>query len=208
MRKILFVSLLFLIAGAHLFGQATPRWKTLPEIPVMPKADTSGLAAINGAQLYYAVFNNAGKDPVILLHGGFTNSDDWGFEVPLLSGKHKVIVMDTRGHGRSTMDNQPFSYELFASDVHALMDFLHIQKASIVGWSDGGITGLVMAMKYPGRVNKLFTYGSNYNKSGEKKEPFDSVLAAKFMNRVKENYRKLSQTPDGFANLRSAVIQM
>ena len=208
MRKIFIVVLLLSATAVRSFAQETSRWKTLPEVPAMPKADRSGMAPINGVQLYYAVFNNAGTDPVILLHGGFTSSDDWAFEVPLLVGKHKVIVMDTRGHGRSSMDNQPFSYEMFASDVHSLLAFLHVQQASIVGWSDGGITGLVIAMKYPGQVNKLFTYGSNYNKSGEKSAPFDTALAAKFMNRAKENYRKLSPTPGEFANFRNATIQM
>lgn len=80
-----------------------PRWKTLPSVQPMPKSDDSGMAAINGAQLYYAVFNKNGKDPVLLLHGGFTSCNDWGNEVTRLYKTHKVIVTDTRGHGRSTM---------------------------------------------------------------------------------------------------------
>lgn len=206
MKQILIICLAILPVTRHCFAQTPPRWKTLPDIPALPNADTSGLASVNGARLYFAVFNKTGKDPVILLHGGFSSSDDWGFEVPLLANTHQVIVMDTRGHGRSTMDDQPFSYELFASDVKGLMDRLRVPKASVVGWSDGGITGLVMAMKYPAYIKKLFTYGSNYNKSGEINEPFDSALAAKFMNRAKKNYRRLSPTPDGFANFRTRII--
>ncbi|HTR30636.1 MAG TPA: alpha/beta hydrolase [Puia sp.] len=208
MKHILIICLALLPGTKHGFAQTIPRWKTLPDIPAMPNADTSGLASVNGARLYFAVFNKTGKDPVILLHGGFSSSEDWGFEVPLLATTHRVIVMDTRGHGRSTMDDRPFSYALFASDVKGLMDILRVPKASVVGWSDGGITGLVMAMKYPAYIKKLFTYGSNYNKSGERHEPFDSALAAKFMNRVKENYRRLSPTPDGFANLRAQIIKL
>jgi pimeloyl-ACP methyl ester carboxylesterase len=208
MKQILIICLVILPGTKHCFAQTAPRWKTLPDIPAMPGADTSGLASVNGARLYFAVFNKTGKDPVILLHGGFSSSEDWGFEVPLLAHTHQVIVMDTRGHGRSTMDDQAFSYDLFASDVKGLMDVLRVPKASVVGWSDGGVTGLVMAMKYPAYIKNLFTYGSNYNKSGEKNEPFDSALATKFMNRVKENYRRLSPTPDGFANLRSQIIKL
>jgi pimeloyl-ACP methyl ester carboxylesterase len=208
MKQILIICRAILPGTKHCFAQTAPRWKTLPDIPAMPNADTSGLASVNGARLYFAVFNKTGKDPVILLHGGFSSSEDWGFEVPLLANTHQVIVMDTRGHGHSTMDDQPFSYDLFASDVKGLMDMLRVPKASVVGWSDGGITGMVMAMKYPAYIKSLFTYGSNYNKSGEKDEPFDSALTAKFMNRVKENYRRLSPTPDGFANLRTQIIKL
>jgi pimeloyl-ACP methyl ester carboxylesterase len=208
MKHLLIICLVILAATKHCFAQTAPRWKTLPDIPAMPNADTSGLAGVNGARLYFAVFNKTGKDPVILLHGGFSSSEDWGFEVPLLAETHQVIVMDTRGHGRSTMDDRPFSYDLFASDVKGLMDMLRIPKASVVGWSDGGVTGLVMAMKYPAYIKRLFTYGSNYSKSGEKNEPFDSALAAKFMNRVMERYRRISPTPDGFASLRAQIIKL
>jgi pimeloyl-ACP methyl ester carboxylesterase len=86
-----------------------------------------------------------GKDPVILLHGGFVSSDVWGFELPLLMKTHQVIVVDSRGHGRSSMSSQPFSYELMTSDVIKLIDHLHIKKASIIGWSDGGIIGMLKA---------------------------------------------------------------
>jgi pimeloyl-ACP methyl ester carboxylesterase len=185
-----------------------PLWKTLPEVPSMPAADESGLAPVNGIKLYYAVFNKNGKDPVILLHGGLVSSDEWGFEVPLLAKMHQVIVVDSRGHGRSTMSNQPFSYNLMSSDVLQLMDHLKVSRASIVGWSDGGIIGLILAIKYPERVNKLFTFGTNYNLSGYKNEPVDSALSSEFMARVQASYRKLSPAPGDFEVLRKALGKM
>jgi pimeloyl-ACP methyl ester carboxylesterase len=203
------IFLAVLTAFAYANGQAnTPLWKTLPEVPSLPQADESGLAPVNDIKMYYAVFNKEGGAPVILLHGGFVSSDDWGFEVPLLAKKHKVIVVDSRGHGRSSMSDQPLGYNLMASDVLQLMDELKIKKASIVGWSDGGIIGLILAIKYPERINKLFTFGANYNLSGNKTEPFDTALAARFMARVKENYRKLSPTPGNFPALRNALAKM
>lgn len=208
LKQVFVTSGLILLTTFASTAQTIPRWKTLPDIPPMPRADSSGLAAVNGVLLYFAIFNKAAGNPVFLLHGGFSSSDDWAFEVPRLATSHTVIVTDTRGHGRSTMDEKPFSYELFAADLNALMEALHVQKASIVGWSDGGITGLVMAMLYPEKVDKLFTYGSNYNKSGEKNEPHDSAMSAKFMNRAKENYRRLSPTPGGFQEYRARIIQL
>jgi pimeloyl-ACP methyl ester carboxylesterase len=128
--------------------------------------------------------------------------------VPLLSKKHKVIIVDSRGHGRSTMTDEPFSYNLMASDVLQLMNYLKLSKASIVGWSDGGIIGLVLAIQHPERINKLFTFGTNFNSSGYKSEPPDTALAARFMARVQANYRRLSPTPDSFPQLRKAVGKM
>ncbi len=200
---------MLLVAGSRAAGQTTvPLWKTLPDIPPMPKADESGLAPVNGIKMYYAVFNKEGKDPVILLHGGLTSSDYWSAEVPLLSKTHKVIIVDSRGHGRSSMTDQPLSYELMASDVLQLMDYLKIKKASIVGWSDGGIIGLILAIKYPARIDKLFTFGANYNGSGYKKEPSDTSMSARFMARVQADYRKLSPTPDSFFVFRKALGKM
>ncbi len=190
-------------------GQTTvPLWKTLPEVPPMPSAGDSGLAPVNDIKLYYAIFNKEGKEPVILLHGGFSSSDEWGFEVPMLAKTHQVIVVDSRGHGRSSLSAQPLSYALMMSDIVQLMDYLKLKKASIVGWSDGGIIGLLLAIHHPERVNKLFTFGTNYNLSGYKDEPFDSALAARFMARAEANYRRLSPTPDNFTGLRKALRTM
>ena len=208
MNQILIFSLAALLTGKFANSQTVPLWKTLPDPPPMPLSDESGLAPVNDIKMYYAIFNRDGKDPVILLHGGFVSSDEWGFEVPLLSKTHKVIVVDSRGHGRSSMSNQALGYNLMASDVLHLMDYLKIKRVSIVGWSDGGIIGLILAIKYPERVNKLFTFGSNYNLTGYKSEPPDSTLAARFMARVQANYRKLSPTPENFAELRNALRKM
>ena len=187
---------------------AVPLWKTVPEAPPMIKADESGLAPVNGINMYYAVFNKGAGDPVILLHGGFGNSDCWGFEVPLLSKAHRVIIADSRGHGRSSMPDQPLSYDLMAADVIRLMDYLKIDKASIVGWSDGGIIGIILAIRHPERVNKLFTYGANFNRSGYMEEPPDSAMSARYMAQSEAAYRRLSPTPDGFGKLKKALREL
>jgi len=183
-------------------------WKTLPVAPPMIAADDSGLAPVNDIKMYYAIFNKNGKDPVFLLHGGFSNSDTWSFEVPLLSKTHLVIIADSRGHGRSSMSGQPLSYNLMASDVLHLMDYLKIRRAAIVGWSDGGILGLILAIHHPDRITKLFTFGANYDISGYKTEAPDtasSSLSRQFFARAQADYRRLSPTPDSFGVLQRAL---
>ncbi len=202
--------LLMLLAGsAGASAQtAVPLWHTLPAPPPMPRADQSGLAPVNHIPLYYAVFNKKGSHPVILLHGGFASSDEWGFEVPLLMKTHQVIVVDSRGHGRSSAGSEPLSYDLMTADVLGLMNYLKLSKASIVGWSDGGIIGLIMAIRHPERIDKLFTFGTNYNLLGYRDEPADTTLAARFMARAQANYQKLSPTPGNFAVLKKSLGKM
>ena len=84
---------------------------------------------------------------MIFLHGGLANTDYWGGQVPAVAAHHTVILMDSRGHGRSTRDARPYGYDLMADDVVALMDSLKIARADIVGWSDGGILGIDLAMR-------------------------------------------------------------
>lgn len=180
---------------------ATEVWQTLPPMPTRPAPAQEGYAAINGIELYYATYGSG--PPVLLLHGGLGNSDYWGKLIPVLASNHKVIVMDSRGHGRSTRDAQPYSYDLMASDVLGLMDFLGISQADIVGWSDGGIIGLDIAMNHPGRIGRLFAFGANSTLAGLKKGFDTNPTFAAYIERAGQEYAQLSQTPteyDDFLN--------
>ena len=103
---------------------------------------------------------------MLLIHGGLGSADDLGFQIPALADKHKVIVADSRGHGRSTRSDQPYSYALMADDYVALLDHLKIDKTALVGWSDGAIIGLDIAMRHPERLSRLFAFGANYTAEG------------------------------------------
>src|SRR5689334_9842523 len=104
----------------------------------LPPTTEHGYTDHDGAGIWHASFG-AGS-PVILLHGGLGHSGNWGHQVPdLVATGHRVIVIDSRGHGRSTRDARPFSYALMASDVLAVMDRLGVGRAALVGWSDGAI---------------------------------------------------------------------
>jgi len=114
-----------------------------------------------------------------------------------------VIVVDTRGHGRSTRDDRPYGYDLMADDVVALLDQLHIKKADVVGWSDGAIQGLDLAMRYPDRVGKIVAFGVNTNTDGLKPDFDKNPVFAAFIERAAKDYAKLSATPkeyDAFLN--------
>ena len=135
-------------------AQAAERWETLPPTPAPIAGAKTGYAAVNGIKVYYTKTGHG--SPVILLHGGLSNSDYWGNQVKALAAKHTVISLDSRGHGRSSRDEKPFGYDLMADDVVAVLDSLKIPRADIVGWSDGAIIGIDLALRHPDRIGKVF----------------------------------------------------
>jgi pimeloyl-ACP methyl ester carboxylesterase len=204
-----------MLAAALLLAIATPAaadevWQTLPKFPPMPKADESGMAPVNDIQMYYAVYGAAnGGDPVVMLHGGLGHSDVWGYQIPALTGAgHKVIVADSRGHGRSTRSAQPYGYALMASDVAALLDHLKVGKAAIVGWSDGGIIGLDMAMNHADHVSKVFAFGANTNVAGLRDDIATSVVFNKYIEEAGHEYQRLSPTPTEYEAFVAQISEM
>ena len=114
----------------------------------LPEPEVRGQVEHDGALIHYEA-HGAGS-PVILLHGGLGHGGNWGHQVPaLLADGHRVILIDSRGHGRSTRDARPYSYELMAADVLAVMDALDLAKAAFVGWSDGACAVSIMMKTQP-----------------------------------------------------------
>jgi pimeloyl-ACP methyl ester carboxylesterase len=185
-----------LVALVTLPALANERWETLPPTPAPIAADRGGQAQVNGISIHYAISGHG--SPVIFLHGGLANIDYWGNQVPAVAAHHTVILMDSRGHGRSTRDTRPYGYDLMADDVIALMDSLKIPKADIVGWSDGGILGLDLAMRYKDRIGKVFAFAANTVTSGVKDGVEKNPTFAAYIERAGREYRTLSTTPDDY----------
>ena len=133
----------------------------------LPETEEQGFVENDGAQIWYAAFGSG--SPVLLLHGGLGHGGNWAYQVPVLvESGYRAIVIDSRGHGRSTRDTQPYSYDLMATDVLAVMDALNIEKAAVAGWSDGACTSLILASKDSSRVAGVFFYACNMDPSGTK----------------------------------------
>jgi len=190
MRRSIFAAFLALLA---LPAAAAERWQTLPPTPAPIATDRSGEADANGIKIHYAIYGQG--SPVIFLHGGLANTDYWGNQVPAVAAHHTVILMDSRGHGRSTRDARPYGYDLMADDVVALMDALKIPKADIVGWSDGGILGLDLAMRHKGRVGKVFAFAANTVTAGVVDGVEKNPTFAAYIERAGHEYAAHSATP-------------
>jgi pimeloyl-ACP methyl ester carboxylesterase len=197
---------LALVLAAGPPALAAERWETLPPTPPPIPTDRSGDAAVNGIAIHYAIYGKG--SPVIFLHGGLANTDYWGNQVTAVAAHHTVILMDSRGHGRSTRDTRPYGYDLMADDVVALMDSLKIAKADIVGWSDGSILGIDLALRHKERVGRVFAFAANTVTSGvidgvEKNPTFAAYIA-----RAGREYAAQSATPKQYDSFVEQISKM
>lgn len=185
---------------------AEDRWMSIPTPAAMPAATASGMAEVNGIQMYYATYGT-GK-PVLLIHGGLGHADIWAAQVADLMTDHMVIVADSRGHGRSTRTEAPYGYDLMASDYLALLDHLKIDKVDLVGWSDGGIIGLDIAMSHPDRLSHLFAQAANITVDGVDPSVATDEVFAKYIEMMAADYARLSPTPDQFEGFVTQISAM
>jgi len=172
------------------------RWATLPAFPPMPTAKTSGMAPANDIKMYYAEYGEG--DPILFIHGGLGSADVWGYQVAEFAKDHRVIVADSRGHGRSTRNGQPFGYDLMTSDYVALLEYLKLDKVTLVGWSDGGIIGIDMAMKNPEKLTRVIAQAANVTTDGVKPDVMTNKTFSDYINTAGEAYKKLSPTPNDY----------
>ncbi|MDG1859864.1 MAG: alpha/beta hydrolase [Emcibacteraceae bacterium] len=104
-------------------------------------------------------------EALVMLHSGMMSREDMRRQIDYFSDFYKVIAIDAREQGRSSSSQAQISYDLMASDVIGVLDQLNIQKASLWGQSDGGVTALLVTHTYPVRVSKLIIHGAVYNHS-------------------------------------------
>ncbi|MND30125.1 AB hydrolase superfamily protein YdjP [compost metagenome] len=164
-RSVLWISTLGF--SALLFGLVTffPSAVSLERAARMTiTASPASFASVNGIEMYYRVVGKG--PPILLIHGGLSDQHVWDAQLPILARDHTVIVADSRGQGRSTRTTDPLTYELMADDYVALLDYLNIGKVDLVGWSDGSIIGIDIAMRYPERLKSLFAQAANVTPEG------------------------------------------
>ncbi len=144
--------LILIISSVNNFAQT---WKI--KYGNNPKA--GHYAQVNGINLYYETYGHG--EPLIMLHGNGGSIEAFKFQIPFFEKYYHIIAIDSRLQGKSSGSPDSISYDLMALDFNALLNQLHIDSAYVLGWSDGGINGLIMALKYPDKVKKLAVSGAN-----------------------------------------------
>ncbi|MCE0743301.1 alpha/beta hydrolase [Acetobacter sicerae] len=195
-------------------ASGVPLWKTLPPTPVALSADANGLPVQSGhvrmddgAKIYCA---QAGEgEPVLLLHGGLANSDYMSdLARALLAAHYQVIVVDSRGHGRSSLGRTPIGYDRMADDAVAVLTHLKIERAAVVGWSDGGIQGIDLALRHPDRITRVFSFAPNITTDGVDTSAENTPTVKAFIARTKQEYRHLSPSPGRFGKFEASIEHM
>jgi pimeloyl-ACP methyl ester carboxylesterase len=187
-------------------AQAADRWDTVPDPKPLPGHLQAHTVEHDGARIWYATLGRG--SPVILLPPGDGSSDLWGGQVPALAARHRVILIDSRAQGRSTWDGRPLHYQAMADDVLAVMNALHLRRAAFVGWSDGAIVSLVLAMDAPERVSRVFAFGANMDLGGfNLTGPLAPTLPLS-QALFERNYMRVSSTPANWKAVAAAVFDM
>lgn len=121
-------------------------------------------AEIGGVDTWY---DEAGQgDPLVLLHGGMCTNETWGGQTPAFSARFRVLAPERRGHGHTADMEGPLTYGVMAADTIGFLGQVVGGPAHLVGWSDGGIIGLLVAIERPDLVRKLVVIGTNYDTTG------------------------------------------
>lgn len=175
-------------------------------LPALPAAALSGFVKRRGVDLWYASFGDG--PAVLLLHGGLGNAGNWAYQVPaLIDAGYQAVVMDSRAHGRSGWDGTPLSYWQLADDAVAVLDALRVERAAVIGWSDGADTGLVLAIEHPERLSGLVFFACNVDPSGVLPFVMRPIIGRIYARHVAD-YAVLSPNPDRFGDFEAAVQLM
>jgi pimeloyl-ACP methyl ester carboxylesterase len=151
MKNILLLSSLLILTSEICFAQGA--------ISYGNNKDAGKFYDIRGFKMYCEIYGQG--QPLLIIHGNGGSIENFKKNIPYFAGKYKVIIADSRAQGRSADAGDSLTYEMMADDLSVLLDQLHVDSADVIGWSDGGINGLLLAMRHPEKVKKLAVTGAN-----------------------------------------------
>jgi len=185
---------------------------TIVESPSSPTDSISATALVNGVQLFYRITGEG--PPLLLLHGGYSDHHAFDGVAPILAKSHRVIAVDSRGHGASGDVQGPYTYQLLTQDILALMEYLHLPQADIVGWSDGAVVALQMAIDEPAMVRRAILIGATIQFEGSLDSSSEWMISHKWLFqryadwRLRGNYLRDNPKPKNWPEFRDKVHDM
>lgn len=165
---------------------------------------------IDDARIWYEQAGNASGPAVLFLHGGMGHLGDFSVLATSLAATHRLIGLDTRGHGKSTLGSRALTYQQIAEDALCLLDHLRIECASLIGFSDGGIVGYRLALQAPDRIDRLVAIGAPCSLSDQAAQILERITPAACDARfphVRVEYERLNPEAD-FARFIEASKQL
>jgi pimeloyl-ACP methyl ester carboxylesterase len=145
-------------------------------VPYGDNAAAGAWAEVNGIRMYYESYGSG--EPVLVIHGNGETLASMHFQIAHFAARHRVIAVDSRGHGKSGLDTDRLNYVQMMEDYNSLLEQLQLKSVNVIGWSDGGILGLLLAIHHPDKVGKLAIMGANLRPDETAVNPWTAPLLA------------------------------
>lgn len=152
-------------------------------------------ADIRGFKMYYEIYGKG--EPLLIIHGNGGSINNFVYQIPVFAKNYQVIIADSRAQGKSIDHADSLSYEMMTDDLNALLDKLNLKQCYVIGWSDGGINGLLLAIRHPEKVKKLAVTGANLWPDTSAVDPFVYNYALKLNKTGQDTIKKIKNvTPE------------
>jgi pimeloyl-ACP methyl ester carboxylesterase len=146
-------------------------------------------ADIRGFKMYYETYGKG--EPLLIIHGNGGSINNFLYQIPYFAKNYQVIIADSRAQGKSADASDSLSYEMMTDDLNVLLDNLHLKECYVIGWSDGGINGLLLAIRHPDKVKKLAVTGANLWPDTTAVDPFVYNYAMKMNITMSDSLKKM-----------------
>jgi pimeloyl-ACP methyl ester carboxylesterase len=157
MKTYLLIVVICLLLSSHCVAQVGCQ----TTINYGTNSKAGAFAKVNGINMYYEIYGDSNKPSLLLIHGNGGDIYSWRCQIGHFKRNYRVIIVDSRAHGKTENGDKELTYELMADDIYSLVSHLNLKSTSILGQSDGAVIGILLAIKYPDKFEKLIAMGPN-----------------------------------------------
>lgn len=150
-------------------------------------------ADVRGIKMYYEVYGKG--EPLLIIHGNTGSIKNFVYQIPYFAKNYQVILADSRAQGKTVDGADSLSYEMIADDLNGLLDHLKLKNVNVIGWSDGGIEGLLLAMNHPDKVKKLAVTGANLIPDSTAVDPYVYKMMMGINRQGADSLKKMKNPP-------------